>query len=506
MGVVSIFGLNRFFSGKKNEHLASDEQKTDSISSNVQDPIPSTIEECDKHLKAIFKDSSDIIIQSFKTQKGLALVVYVDGLVDKDLVDRDAIAPLKSTNFNGDISLTLKTHYHEIYDIQSAINEVLQGDTAIFYSNSKTAYIVDFKKWDKRSVETPDSETVVRGPREGFTESIRTNTAMLRRKIRTPKLIIENMTIGRQTNTPVSVVYMEGIVNLSVLKELRLRLSKIDTDAILESGYIEQYISENIFSPVTGIGLTQKPDVLAARILEGRVAVMCDGTPYVLTIPELFIENIQTSEDYYNSVILSSILRLLRVLGVAASVLLPGLSVAIITYNQEMMPSPFLASLITATLNTPLPAGAEVFLLMVMFELVKEAGTRLPKAVGSAITIVGSLIVGDAAVTAGIVGAPAVIIVALTAVTGFIAPTLTKFLLVYRFIFLLLGGTLGLVGIGCGITLLLTQLISTTSFGVPILDSFSKSEMKDSMIRFPLRDMFFRPPSISKRNQRRFRK
>lgn len=273
--MVSIFGLEKFFSNKKYGQSAKHEQMTDSISSGIQDPIPSTIEECEKQIKAIFKNSSDIIIQSFKTPQEPAMVVYVDGLVDKDLVDRDAITPLKSADFNGDLSLAIKTHYHEIRDIQSAVNEILQGDTAIFYSGSKTAYIMDFKHWEKRSVETPDSETVVRGPREGFTESIRTNTALLRRKIRTPKLVIENMTIGRQTNTPIGIVYVEGIVNQSVLKELKGRLSKIDTDAILESGYIEQYISENIYSPITGIGLTQKPDVLAARILEGRVGVMC---------------------------------------------------------------------------------------------------------------------------------------------------------------------------------------------------------------------------------------
>lgn len=227
------------------------------------------------------------------------------------------------------------------------------------------------------------------------------------------------------------------------------------------------------------------------------------GTPFVLTIPELFIENIQTSEDYYTSSILASSLRILRIFGIIASLILPGLAVAVITYNQEMMPAPFLVSMITSTLKTPLPAGAEVFLLMVMFELVKEAGTRLPKAVGSAITIVGSLIIGDAAVSAGIAGAPAVIIVALTAVTGFIAPTLTKFLLIYRFVFLFLGGTLGLVGIGSGIMILLTQLISTKSFGIPILDSFNKNEVKDSFIRFPLKSMFLRPTVIDKRNVRR---
>jgi len=328
---------------------------------------------------------------------------------------------------------------------------------------------------------------------------------MLRRKIRTPKLIIESMVIGRQSNTPIAIAYVEGIVNKDVLTELKTRLARVDTDAILESGNIEQYITENTLSPVSGIGITVKPDVTAARILEGRVAILCDGTPHVLTIPSLFVENIQTSEDYYNGVLLATIQRMLRVLGLFISVMLPGLAVAIITYNQEMMPAVFLVSLISSTQKTPLPAGAELFFLILMFELLREAGTRLPKTVGSAVTIVGALIIGEAAVNAGIVSAPAVIIVAITAVTSFIIPNLTEFTLVYRLLFLLLGSTMGLIGISAGAVIMLTQLISTYSFGIPILSSFSKNEMKDALIRFPLWSMKYRPSSIAKDNVKRTR-
>ncbi len=222
---------------------------------------------------------------------------------------------MKSKNFDGDVGLAVKSHYKEVDDIANFVTEVLQGNTALFYEGSEKVFIIDIKQWDKRSVETPDMETVIRGPREGFTESIRTNTALLRRKLRTPKLIIENTVVGKQGNTPVGIAYIEGIVNEDVLKEVKRRISGIDTDAIFESGSIELYITENKFSPVGGIGATQKPDVAAARILEGRVAVLCDGTPHVLTIPELFVENLQTSEDYYDKILLAAILRMLRFIG-----------------------------------------------------------------------------------------------------------------------------------------------------------------------------------------------
>ncbi len=478
-------------------------QKKIDVSNQFPKNIPSEIEECEQLVKNIFKNSSDVIIQVFKTQKEKALIVSIDGLTNKDITDRDIITPLKSPKFKGIISSAIKANYKEVDNISDFIEEILQGNTAIFYGNSKKIYIIDFKNWDKRAVETPDSESVTRGPREGFTESIRSNTSLLRRKIRTPDLIIENMFIGKQTRTSISVAYIDGIVNRDVLDELKKRLSKIDTDSILESGTIEQYINTNVFSPISGIGNSQKPDVVAARILEGRVAVFCDGTPYVLTIPELFVEHLQTSEDYYNRVLLSTIMRILRFIGVFITIVLPGLSVAIITFNQEMMPSVFLSNLIASTQKVPLPAGAEVFLLILMFELLKEAGTRLPKIVGSAITIVGALIIGDAAVNAGIVSAPAVIIVALTAVTSFLVPNLTEFIFVYRILFLLLGSSMGLIGIGTGIVLMLTQLISTESFGIPILSSFSKNEMKDILIRFPLPSMKYRPESIAKNNMKR---
>lgn len=498
-----MFGFlkNRKTIDQKQSDKKSD--KSTKQESFTQGTAPSSILQREKMVRNLLGNSCDIIVQVFDTQKEKAMLVYVDGLVNKDLTDRDIISPLKAKGFDGDLSLALKTHYKEVLDMPIFVDEVLQGQTALFYEGDKTIYIIDFKQWDKRSVETPDIETVIRGPREGFTESIRTNTALLRRKLRTPKLIIENMVIGRQGNTPIGIAYIEGIVNQDVLKEVKHRLLKIDTDAVFESGSIEQYISENKFSPVSGIGATQKPDVAAARILEGRVAVFCDGTPHVLTIPELFVENLQSSEDYYDRILLASTLRILRFIGLFISIMLPGLSVAIITFSQEMMPSVFLNTLIASTQKTPLPAGAEIFFLILMFELLKEAGTRLPKSVGSAITIVGALIIGDSAVNAGIVGAPAVIIVALTAVSSFVIPTLRAYIILYRFLFLFLGGTMGLIGIGAGVVIMLTQLVSTESFGVPILSSFSKNELKDFILRFPLQSMKYRPAAIAKDNVRR---
>lgn len=444
-----------------------------------------------------------MVIEPFETPRGRAMIVYIDGLVNQSLVDRDIVKPLKSPSFNGDISAALEAPYAEYTDVPGVTQEILGGNVACFYRESGVARILEFRQFQTRGVQEPDAEGVIRGPKEAFTENIRTNTSLIRRKLKTPDLKIEDYTMGRQSHTTVSLVYVEGIVNQQVLAEIKRRFSKIDVGVIFETGEIEQYIDENTFSPVSGIGLTQKPDVLAQRLVEGRVGVFVDGTPHALTIPSLFIENLHTSSDYYNRVLYASFIRILRSIGLLITVMLPGLSVAVISYHQEMIPSAFLVSIISTTLKTPLPVAIEVFLLTIMFEMLREAGTRLPKAIGSAITIVGSLIIGDAAVNAGIVSAPIVIIVALTAVTGFMVPSLAEFTVVYRGLFWLLGSTMGLVGIGSAMVLMLTQLASTDSFGIPILSSFGKAERKDGVVRYPLWDMLYRPESLVKDNRRR---
>lgn len=482
---------------------AKKHQQDESCQNVENQAVPSHVSECEKLVKDIFSNSSDLVIQTFATHKDTAMIVFIDGLVNKDLIDRDIIKPIKSSEFDGDIPLTLKTVFEETEELSVVVEKVLCGNVAVFYEKSRKAYIIEFKGWDKRTVTEPEAEAVIRGPKEGFTENIRTNTALIRRKIKTPKFIVESMTLGKQTKTAVALVYIDGIVNQDVLTELKHRLSKIDTDEILETGQIEQLICGHTFSPISGIGLTQKPDVAAQRVLGGRVAVLCDGTPHALTIPELFMENLQTAEDYYNRTVYSSIIRILRGVALLTTVLLPGLAVAVFTFHAEMVPSVFFSSIVSALIKTPMPIAAEALSLMVMFELLREAGTRMPKAVGSAITIVGSLIIGEAAVSAGIVSEPMVIVVALTAVTGFMTPNLLEFMVVYRGIFWLLGSVMGLIGIGTGVFILMTHLISTETFGIPILSSFSKNELKDAFVRFPLWSLKHRPESIAKDNVRK---
>lgn len=472
---------------------------------NRNQNFPASASQFEKLIKGILGKSYDIIIEKFETEKGEAVVVFVDGFISKDLVDRDIIKPLKDICYDGNLKKSINSIIEKATDMQMVVSRILEGNVAVFDDNSEYVYTVEFKQWDRRGVTEPDAETVTRGPKEGFTESIVTNTIMLRRKLKTSNLTLEKMILGRQSNTLIAIAYLEDIVNQEVLKEVKKRLNKIDIDAILETGQIEQLIEEKPFALLNGIGLTQKPDKAAAKLLEGRVAILCDGTPHALIIPELFIENLHSSEDYYSRTVYTNFMRLIRLFGLIISILMPGLSVAILTFNQEMVPFTFLESYISATMKTPFPEAVEVFFLIVMFELLKEASTRFPKSIGSAITIVGALIIGEAAVNAGIVGAPSVIIVALTSVAGLLNTNLDEFSTVYRFFFLFLGASMGLIGISAGMVIMLTQIISTDSFGIPILSSFGKEERKDNLLKSSIKDMIFRPRSIVKNNVKRMK-
>ena len=462
-------------------------------------------------------DSADIIYRDFTSFSGVkALMVFIEGMVNKDYLNRDVLLPF-TANFEKLVAVSALNRYEakklftvsnltDTPKLSEAIDAVIAGNAVVFIDGLDVAFIIDVKGWDKRAVAEPDAEAVIRGPREGFIESVKTNLTLLRRKVKNPNLVFEELSLGKQTNTLVYVAYIHGIVNLDVLQEVRNRLKKINTDSILETGQIEQYIEESWFSPLATIGNTQKPDIVAGKLLEGRVAVFCDGTPHVLTIPNLFIEAIQTSEDYYIRPLLASLLRIFRILAVLIGMFAPGLYVALQTFHQEMLPTVLLLRMAGSMEGVPFPAAVEAFIMVIFFELLRESGTRLPRPIGSAISIVGALIIGEGAVNAGLVSAPVVIVIALTGVGSFIVPTLTEVMTLYRILFLLLGGMMGLYGITCGVFVVLTQAVSLRSFGVPYFSSIapiSRSGLKDFIFRFPLWMMKLRPPFLVKQNVKR---
>jgi spore germination protein KA len=322
---------------------------------------------------------------------------------------------------------------------------------------------------------------------------------MLRRKIRSASLRIESMQIGDRTHTSVCIAYVEGLANPDLLEEIRRRLQTIHTDAILCSGYVEQYIEDAPFSVFQTIGYSEKPDVIAGKLLEGRAALIVDGSPFVMTMPMLFIENFQTAEDYVVRSIYATFLRILRLIAFVFSLLAPALYVVIMTFQQELIPTPLLFTIAASNEGVPFPAAIEAAIMLLTFEILKEAGVRLPKPVGQAISIVGALVMGQAAVQAGFVGAPIVIIIAFTAVASFVSPYVSDANSVLRWYLLILASALGGFGITIGILTILVHLSSLKSFSTPYLSPIAPmytSDLKDTFIRWPLWGMRARPRAL----------
>lgn len=455
-------------------------------------------------LRATFRHCSDLVIHEMDSpQAGRCCILFVDGLVQKDLVDRDIIGPLLHGGtapgaVRDPAGLTSMGDARAITTLGDVVMNILGGDALLLVDGQAKATAYGVRGWKTRAVSEPATELVIRGPREGFVETLRFNTALLRRKIRSPALKMVALTLGRITRTSVVVAYVEGLANHVVVEEVLTRLRRIDIDGVLESGYVEEFIEDSPFSPFPQVQNTERPDVAAAQLLEGRVVILVDGTPFVLVVPVLFSQFMQASEDYYERFLMGSAIRLLRYLFLIVALLLPSLYIAIVTYHQEMLPSTLLLTVAAAREGVPFPAFVEALIMEIAFEILREGGIRLPRPIGQAISIVGALVIGEAAVRAGMVSAPMVIVVAITGIASFAIPRYNASIAIrmLRFPLMVLAGSLGMFGIVAGLGGILLHLCSLRSFGIPYLSPMAPLNwqgLKDVLIRAPRWSMRFRP-------------
>ncbi|WP_445487802.1 spore germination protein [Niallia sp. 03133] len=459
-----------------------------------------------KNLQSIFDTSFDIVFHKFVMTNDIkATLIYIDGAVNTQVLEEHVLTPLLSRKepMQQSIADSIQEKLHiakkqEIKTIQACVENILIGNCVLLIDTVEKAYALGLMKWEHRPIEEPAGENVVRGPREGFIESLPINLSLIRRKIKTPLLKTESMTIGKYTNTNIAITYIKGLAEEGLLEEVRNRLNQIDLDSVLESGYIEELIEDNPYSPFPQIINTERPDVVASHLLEGRVAVLVDGTPFVLIVPVSFFSLLQSSEDYYQRFLISTAIRILRFIFMFISLLFPSLYIAVVTYHQEMIPTNLLISIAAARESVPFPAFIEALIMEIAFEALREAGVRLPKQIGSAVSIVGALVIGQAAVQAGLVSAPMVIVVATTGIASFMVPYTSQgtALRMLRFPMMFLASTLGLLGIMLGIISIIIHLCSLRSFGVPYLSPIAPlkgKELKDSIIRAPWWKMNTRP-------------
>ncbi|MDI4644961.1 spore germination protein [Cohnella hashimotonis] len=480
--------------------------------SELDRPIAADLNANRAALDGLLQDCADAVFHPFSIGDGhSALLIYLCGLSDKAQLEKMAIAPLIRSSMEAGDGLSGIARKLPIADLHQAgtIRELVEGlfigMPSLLVDGEPGALILNLADWEKRGIDEPMAESVVRGPREGFGESLDVNMSLMRRRLRTPSFKMKTMTVGRLTRTRVVVGYIQSVAKDSLVQEVLSRLSRIHTDGVLESANIEELIQDSTLSPFPQLLSTERPDVCAASLMEGKAMLMVEGTPFALIAPTSLFALLQSPEDYYQRFMMGTVIRWLRYTFFLLALLFPSLYVAILTYHQEMVPTTLLLSIAKSREDIPFPALVEALLMEISFEALREAGVRLPKQVGSAVSIVGALVIGQAATAAGLVSPPMVMVVALTGIASFMIPHYSVGISVrlLRFPVMLLAGFLGLLGLMLGVIALVIHLASLRSFGEPYLVFFrrgARHSWKDTLIRAPAWALDERPATAQKAN------
>jgi spore germination protein KA len=455
-------------------------------------------------------NSADIIYKTFHINPQSFLFIYTEGLANQQTI-RNLLEYLMSVSVADYLEQLLVESRipigstKELLTAQEALSSLLVGHSVLIIAGIPKGIAIDTNGIEHRTVSEPQNQTVIKGPQEAFNETLVTNIALVRKRIRHPNLWTERMEIGDVTKTAICIMYVKNLANEDIVNEVRRRLKQIKTDSILESGYIEEFIADQQRGIFPTMFNTERPDVIAADLLEGKVAIFVDGTPYVLSAPAVFIQFFQAAEDYYNRGDYG-MLRMLRFACFFITLLAPALYIALTTYHQEMLPTTLLISIAAQRDAIPFPAFIEALLMQFTFEILREAGIRMPRAIGNAVSIVGALVLGEAAVQAGFVSPAMVIVISITALTTFISPDFAMSFpqRILRIILMLLGASFGLFGIVVGLFAVLLHLCHLQSFGVPYmspLGPFNRNDQQDTFLRLPRWAMHKRPKMFHSQNE-----
>ncbi len=392
------------------------------------------------------------------------------------------------------------------YSPEPIMTALLGGDGLLYLDQIEGCLVLALRKYSVRSVSEPPTSGIIHGPREGYIEDIKTNLSLTQRKLKTPDLAVDRLTLGKRTGTAIAVVYINGLAESSLVSQILGRLRGIDIDGVMDTHYLQEFLDDRPRSIFTQSGVSEKPDIIAAKLLEGRIAIFVDGSPMVMTLPYLFIEELQSGEDYYDRSSYTSLLRVVRLLALFVGIVLPGLYVALQEFHLEVLPLSLLITIVVATEGVPFPPFGEVLFVLFLFEVLREAGVRMPQALGLAISVVGALVLGDTAVKAGFIGSTVVMIVALSSISLYTVPGISGTSALLRLIFTCVGGVAGLFGIMLTAMFLIVYLCSLENYGVPYLAPFAPmiaGDFKDGIVRSPLPEQKTRPKSIPNPNKNR---
>ena len=444
-----------------------------------------------------------------------ACFFYIDGYIDTLLFEDNMLKPLKAVQNVDKLTLDIlkantmfTTPIEELEDVNKAIAEIAAGEIVLLAEGSDSFFRYSEKKYTQRAITEPPVSTVLRGPREGFVEDLKTNMFLIRRRVASPKLTVDTLSVGKYTQTKIALCFIDGVADGEIVGKIKSKIQSIQIDGIIDSSYIARYLEENKFSLFSGVGSSEKPDTVVGKMLEGRVAIIVDGSPSVLTLPFLLYENFQMSEDYYIKSYRASMLRLLRLFAVIFSIMMPGIYVALQEHQYQLFPIKFLVSVLGSITNIPLSPTLEMLLVLLIFEVLNETSIRMPRYVSMALSVVGAIILGEVAVTAGLFSTSSVIIVAISTVGLYCVPDEINSSNILRLGFVAIGGVLGLAGILFASIALVGYMCSINSYGVSYMTPFAPSIMhdwKDGPLKAQIEEMSERPYSIPTANRTRQR-
>ena len=460
-------------------------------------------------LKTVYNGEDDFRVRELDC--GIALkVVCLDPMCDDAKVAQFVLQPLayvSDAKTLADVAtrLAVGTGVNKPPNFFSIIEDFTNGYTLVFDSNDN-CISVDTRTVVGRAVAEPPTSMVMRGPREGFVEDVKVNVTLLRKRLKTPNLKIINLTVGKYTNTSVAVCYIDGIAQKKIVDDVVQRLQSVSVDGVLDSSYLARYLDVSKTLLFRRVGTTEKPDIAVGKMLEGRLAIVVDGSPMVLTLPYLFVEDMQSPGDYYENSSMTTLSRILRFISVIASVLLPSLYVCLQVYNYQIIPVRFLITVLNASEAIPFSPLTEMIIVLVIFDILREANLRMPSAVGISLSLVGAIVLGDAAVQAGLLGAPAVMIGALSGIGLFTMPDNTLILSLLRLLVTFIGGVMGLLGVILSTVMLIIYLASLQDYKTPFLAPYTPDipeDRQDAVTQIPVPKMKKRPRSIPNENDQR---
>ncbi len=475
--------------------------------------LHSSLQENKKTLKELLP-SQDILTFEFESSDGVqCAVVYADGMVNKELIGELIAKPLQRLALPEGEGLQAAVaaacrfpEQKEIETLTDCVKETLDGNVLLLVDGMSVAYSIGAKLLPVRAVSEPPTDVAVKGPREGFIEDVKTNMVLVRKRLKSPDLRLTVTKVGKRSDTNVCLCYLEGIVNEPVKSEVEKRLQKINVDVLPDSSYVATLITERRHSIFRSVGTTERPDVFAAKLAEGRVGILVDGSPIALTLPFAQVEDFQSNEDYYVSPFMATISRALRLISVLIALLAPALYVCSQLFKMQLLPLNLTLTIAKSTKDIPLSPSMEMFLVLFVLEVLKEASIRMPKYVGMSLSVVGALVLGEAAVSAGFLSTPTIIVVAFSGICLYAVPNFVETGSILRWLFLLTAGSVGPFGLTLCVAFVLYYMLTADNFGMPLLAPFSPmifSDLKDSIWKLNLLSLRKRPKAYGSKNRTR---